>query len=169
MDEYLGNLMSASRTGLHWLAVQGALTLPDVCGALGYPNGRASGPRYRHWWDANMPSGYADHMPGERAYAFRNSLLHQGSARHERRPHDRIVLMEPRPDGNIVHLGTHINGESVAHVIYAPFLVRDVVIAARMWLDERRSDATVNRNLERFARRHPDGLDGVIVGTAVIA
>lgn len=168
MDEYIDEILRAVNGGLYSLAVVGALTIPDICGALGYPNGRADGRRYRHWWDENLPE-YADHMPGDRAYAFRNSLLHQGSAVHERREGDRIILMEPRSDGSIVHRGTHvISATEVAHIMFIPMLVSDIVTAARTWLNAHAHDPIVAKNLGRFVRRREHGYSGVIVGAAVI-
>jgi len=55
MDEYFEELLRAIDTGLHSLAVSGALAVPDMLGALGPPNGLASGSRHRAWWKENSP------------------------------------------------------------------------------------------------------------------
>lgn len=167
MDDLLDQIEAASRAGLHYVALGAALGVPDICGALGAPNGRADGPRYRKWWDANLPE-YGPWLPGERAYAFRNSLLHQGSMRHERRPTDRILVCEPgeRFQGHQVTMDRS-DGERV-HIFGAVELVADIVQAAREWSEAHRDDDLVVKNLDRFVRRHPDGVSPFVIGSAVI-
>ncbi len=59
--------------GLYFLALHGALTLPDICGALESDTGTASGAKYKAWLRANVPGLASD---AELIYGLRCSLLH---------------------------------------------------------------------------------------------
>lgn len=78
MDELIAQIRQASASGLYYLALLGALTLPDICGALNSENGRASGPKYRDWLRKYIPE-QADEA--DDIYGPRCSLLHQGQAK----------------------------------------------------------------------------------------
>lgn len=167
MEDLLDDIEAASAAGLHYVALWSALTIPDFCGALGYPNGIATGPRYVKWWDANLPE-YLGHFPGERAWAFRCSMLHQGRALHSKWPRDRVLLMEPDTRGSRMHCVQIDAGTERARILYIPELVRDLVTAARSWLAARDNDSVVQKNLDRFVRRRPDGVAPYVVGIPLI-
>jgi hypothetical protein len=75
MNEILRQIRAASATGLYFLALFCALTLPDICGALESENGQASGSKYKAWLRANVPEQATD---ADLIYGLRCSLLHQG-------------------------------------------------------------------------------------------
>jgi hypothetical protein len=75
--ELITQVRAAAEHGLYYVALFGVLALPDICGALGSENGRASGAKYRDWLSRYV-SDYADHA-GE-IYGLRCSILHQGQA-----------------------------------------------------------------------------------------
>ena len=77
MGEVIRQIRVASAQGLYYLALYGALTLPDICGALESQNGRSSGPKYKAWLRANVPGQAAE---AEQIYGLRCSLMHQGRA-----------------------------------------------------------------------------------------
>lgn len=65
-----------------------ALTLPDLCGAIAYPDIEHSGPRYKHWFNENLSDLNKTIIGGEEVvfltasdcWALRCSLLHAGTA-----------------------------------------------------------------------------------------
>lgn len=77
MEELIAQIRLASAAGLYYLALLGALTLPDICGALSANDGKASASKYKDWLRQNVPE-QAD-QAGE-IYGLRCSLLHQGRA-----------------------------------------------------------------------------------------
>lgn len=72
---------------LYFVALSSALTLPDICGKVAYPDERSSRKRYISWYEEeigkyeknpndkeNMP-----YLSGEIIYSLRCSLLHEGN------------------------------------------------------------------------------------------
>jgi hypothetical protein len=63
-----------------------ALTLPDICGKIAYPNVKRNGERYAKWFDEYItkkkyPECYPeDHkFNGKKFWKLRNAFLHEGS------------------------------------------------------------------------------------------
>src|SRR5947207_12791542 len=77
MEEMIRQIRAASAAGLYYLALFGALALPDICGAVASDNGRASGSKYKTWVRDNVPTHAAQ---ADLIYGLRCSLLHQGQA-----------------------------------------------------------------------------------------
>ena len=55
VEEMIRQIRLASTHGLYYLALLGALSLPDICGALASDNGKATGPKYKDWLRKNVP------------------------------------------------------------------------------------------------------------------
>jgi hypothetical protein len=77
MDEIIRQIRAASEAGLYFMALFGALVLPDMCAALASDNGSTSGPKYRAWLKTYVPEEAAD---ADLIWGVRCSLLHQGRA-----------------------------------------------------------------------------------------
>ena len=167
VDDFLDEIEAALAARLYLVALRSALAVPDICGALGHPSGRATGPRYKAWFEENVPE-YREYLSGERCYAFRNSLLHQGSARHERRRDDRIIFVQPGL-GVFIHRARVVIGEGVQVVVLdLPTFVQDVIRASRSWLQSKSTDRLVWSNRLNQVQRYPNGLAPYIEGAPVI-
>ena len=79
--------------GLYFLALHGALTLPDICGALESDTGTASGAKYKAWLRANVPGLASD---AELIYGLRCSLLLRSDLLNTV-GRKRFELLTPRP------------------------------------------------------------------------
>src|SRR3954453_16025202 len=77
MDELIRQIRAATEAGFYYLALMGALMLPDICGAHASDNGRATASKFRDWLAANVSEQATD---AAAIYGLRCSLLHQGSA-----------------------------------------------------------------------------------------
>ena len=163
MAELIAQIRAAAAMGLHYLALMGALSLPDVCGALASANGKASGPKYKDWLRANVPeqAGSADAI-----YGLRCSLLHQGRAL----PHGSVfpIAFTFPPSVQLHNLSTVVNGQQVGWMS-VPVFVEEVTRGAERWLAQHGMTNTVQRNLEQFARYRPEGLPPHVAGAPVIA
>jgi hypothetical protein len=175
MLDLLAQTKSALEAGAYMPALMTTLTVPDICGALGSDDGRASGSKYRawlvDWFKLNAGTPYAAAIEADaaaRLYAFRCSLLHQGSS-HPRGLGMRIAFIEPAPGAPQLHnLSTDVNGDVVGW-ISIPSFVDEMADAASRWWSAYGQTKTIIRNLERYARRRPDGLAPHVVGAAVVA
>lgn len=81
------DIRKALENDLYLVALSSALTLPDICGKVAYPDESSSRKRYISWYDEeigkyeknpedkeNMP-----YLSGEVIYSLRCSLLHEGN------------------------------------------------------------------------------------------
>lgn len=81
------DIRKALENDLYLVALSSALTLPDICGKVAYPDESSSRKRYIYWYDEeigkyeknpedkeNMP-----YLSGEVIYSLRCSLLHEGN------------------------------------------------------------------------------------------
>ena len=163
MDELIREIRAALAAGLYYLALHGGLALPDICGALGSDDGKASAAKYKDWLRANVPSEAVD---GELIYGLRCSLLHQGRAY----PHGGVfpIAFTYSPGGGIHNLSTEVNGERVGWVDTAIF-IGEMTEGAESWLRTFENTKTVKGNLDKFARLRLEGLPPHVVGMPVIA
>lgn len=158
-------IRAASVAGLYYLALFGALTLPDICGALAASDGKASKTSYIAWLRYNVPEQAAD---ADQLYGLRCSLLHQGRAL----PHGGtfpIACMFPSPGAGQLHsLSTEVNGDRVGW-LSIPMFVDEVTRGTEKWFRTFGTTETVTRNMEKFARVRPEGLPPHVAGSPVIA
>lgn len=162
MEEFIRQIRLASGAGLYYLALWGALTLPDICGALGSENGRATGPKYKAWIEEFIPAlkdGAAD------IYGLRCSMLHQGRAA----PHGGdtpVAFMAPgAPQIHLLTTET-TDGDRINWLSIEMF-VGEVTEAAERWYVEFGDTQRVRRNFEKFARLRPEGLDRHVEGPVI--
>jgi len=170
-------------SGLYFLSLYSALTIPDIAGALSSENGEASGAKYAAWFEqwvrprffetilSSVPLEHRQFinpienpLTGEACYRFRCSLLHQGSSQHPKSPFSRIMFIEPGSTTNVIHYG-QMND---ALCIDLNLFCREMIAGTRLWLKQAAQDANYIKNYEKFARRHAQGLEPYIVGVPVI-
>lgn len=169
--------------GAYYLSLFGALAIPDIAGALGSEDGKASRRNYAAWYDSWVRPRFAEAvlaavperdrsyvkdmespLSGEACYRFRCSLLHQGSSQHPKSPFSRIIFIEPGATTNVIHY-EQLND---ALCIDINLFCREVTSGARLWLKEAEDEPLYQKNYERFARRRADGLAPYISGVPVI-
>ena len=154
MDELIRQIRLASQAGLYYLALFGALALPDICGALASDDGKASGPKYIEWLREYVPQQAGD---AELIYGLRCSLLHQGRAL----PHGGafpIAFTFPALSGVTLHNLSTLVGDDRVGWTSIPAFVDEVTTGVEGWLEQFGNTTTVTRNLGKFARLRPDGL-----------
>lgn len=163
MIELLDQIDLASDSSVYYLALQGALTVPDIAGALGRPSGEASGQSYRRWAQENL-SRWSDEEDAWTLWNFRCAVLHQNrGAIPERFGGHRLVFAEPAPGQPLYFHGMTLYppGNTEAWVfIDLPSFCREITDAARAWLARNQDNPIVSANLEASIKRHPDGWQG---------
>lgn len=164
MEDYLQQVEAAVEAQLYFLAITGALTVPDICAASEADDGRTSGALFIAWCDQWLTPLYTRTirgettvlLPGDDVWKLRCAFLHQGRLQDERLTHDRVVFVEPIR-GWRVHRNLE-RGRALQLGVLE--FVADVVEVARAWRRAKAGDETVERNLARFVQRHPDGAFG---------
>jgi hypothetical protein len=135
MDECFQQILSAAESDAFYLALFGALAVPDVCAGMEAEDGRATGERYRAWFDTWAAPKYAIGPNGEvsfngqDAYQFRCSMLHQGTTQHAESRYARVLFVPRGRSSNVFHN----NVLNDALNLDIPMFCRDVVDAATAW------------------------------------
>lgn len=175
MLEILDQVETAIAAGAYMPALMVTLTLPDICGAVSSDNGRASGSKYRswlvQWFELNAGTSVASAIGAPEAaelYAFRCSLLHQGSARPSGGV-TRLAFIEPAPGAPQLHNLSTVVGDDQIGWISVPMFADEMRDAVSRWWRAFGDTTTVQRNYERYARRRPEGLPPHVTGSPVIA
>lgn len=164
MYDLIKQIRSASEARLYYVALFSALTLPDICGALESNDGQASKRKFIDWFDAHITPRYNSFIDGETCYYYRCSMLHQGSAQLSRGRYSRIIFVEPRQPGIVLHNNVINDALNIDVHIFC----MDICEAAERWWQSAAEQANVAANLSRFIKRHPNGLPPYIVGLPVI-
>jgi hypothetical protein len=173
MDDLLDQIDAACQhANLYFLALGGALMVPDIAGAVDAADGRATGARYVAWFDqwaspAFPPAGAHGHqvatLTGQRCYWFRCALLHQGQTAQPDPAIDRILFIEPG-GANLFHLnvfGTVLN-------LDVRLFCTSITAAARTWIAASKGTQPFDANMARLIRRYPAGWPPVVAGATVI-
>lgn len=165
VEEMIRQIRAASGAGLYYLALFGALTLPDICGALADSRGSSTPATYKAWLRAYVPEQASS---ADEIYGLRGSLLHQGRMLPHG-GHFPIVSVVPSPGMPQLHnLSTIADGQQVGW-LSIPLFVDEVTRGAESWFGQFRTSQTVIRNMEKFVRIRPEGLPPHVVGAPVIA
>jgi hypothetical protein len=166
LDDFLEKVRRAVFSDLYLIALAGALTVPDICGALEAPDGKARPKQYAAWYDANVVPGHGPtHMDGDTCYWFRCGFLHQGRVEHPKSPYNRILFAEPSPSAPMQQ---HMWEVEDALCIDVRFFCMDLIHAAHEWQERVRGTQPFETNRSRFISRHADGLTPYLSGHPVI-
>ena len=169
MRDLLGQIETALDANLYYLALFGALSIPDICGAVDSEDGTANRSKYIPWFDEYIGPKYRYgsqiFLNGEDCYYFRCSLLHQGSTQHPRSTYARVIFVEPSATANVLHR----NVSNAALNIDVRIFCKDIIAGAVEWLDKVEGTERYKKNMEKFIQRYPQGLPPYIGGVPVIS
>src|SRR5688572_25497386 len=77
--------------------------VPDMCGAMGSPDGRTSPDRYVDWFDQHVAPAYGGFVTGQDCYGLRCSMLHQARFEPHKGSYSRVLFIEPGTSGILMH------------------------------------------------------------------
>jgi hypothetical protein len=163
----LDQIDSSSSGGNFFVALIASLAVPDICGAMESPNGKASPAAYMSWFDSWVSSAYITNgtplIDGTTCYYYRCAALHQARAQHPKLGYSRIIFIEPG-HGLVMHRNVLNDVLNIDVRIFCS----DITHGARQWLDQRGLHSLVRKNLSESMQRYPNGLPPFIVGIPVI-
>lgn len=162
MEELLEQIEKSVENGSYLLSLFVALSLPDICGSLESSNGRASGNRYKAWFNKWVAPKYDGQLTGEQCYAYRCGVLHQGRSSHEQLGYSKIIFIEPSPNRVL-----HRNTLNDAYNIDLGIFCNDITSAVREWLSSVSSNIHFQNNYPDFLKRYEQGIPPYIVGMPV--
>lgn len=158
MESLFVEIRKALEAELWTLALNGALVLPDICGALASPDGIARGVHYKAWFEEYMGADYPMLDPQD-CWELRCGLLHQGRAATGN--YDRILFTAPPM---VMHNNRLNNGLNIDIGIFCD----DLVNAAERWYHVSRAIEPVKSNADLLMRWHPNGYSPYIEGYPVL-
>ena len=166
---YLEELLRQIEAGagdhrFYYLALMGALALPDICAGLAAPDGLTTAQRYQDWYAAYAANKFS-FLSAEDCYRFRCSMLHQGRTMHPKGSFSRIIFIEPQATSNIFHMNILHDALNIDILWFC----RDMVASARKWLTDVQDTEPFMTNYASFVRRYPNGFPPYIVGFPVIS
>ena len=171
MHTLISQTRKAVKSELYYLALMSALAIPDVAGALGAENGRATGERYATWYEKWARPRLAENrgrenpLSGQSCYGFRCALLHQGRSQRQNDPYSNIMFIEPGHPNYSIHYC--LIGDN-ALLIQLDEFVEEVLQGCELWLASVEGTDPFENNYSLFARRRPQGLTPYVVGVPVI-
>lgn len=162
MEELIREIQAAHASGLYYLALSSALTLPDICAALGTTNGETSRKRYEEWYRSNVvPPQFAD-LTAEECYEFRCNVLHQASSRskitngryhqiifYAAKPREKV----PRISGKVIHPPT-----GNYKLIDIGIFIGTILDATNKWWTKNQTSPVVTQNSGQLLRCFPKGI-----------
>lgn len=162
MNELLEQIENSINSGNYLLGLYVSLSLPDICGALESDDGRASGKKYKAWFDKWVSPKYEGRLNGEQCYSYRCGVIHQGRSAHEKLGYSRIIFLEPSLNRTF-----HNNVLNDAYNIDLKIFCTDIVSSVREWLESIKEDENYIENNKHLMKRHEDGIAPYIGGIPV--
>jgi hypothetical protein len=160
LEEKIYNFTDAVRKSLEnknwYAALTLALTLPDICGRLEFPN-KNSSKRFIHWFNDYLLDKYTRNniwgthvfLNGEDAYALRCAYPHQGEVNIEEQWIRKVIsefsFVAP-PENSIVHCNQHNNLLQLQVDIFC----LDVCNAIEKWVDDVSNDQEIQKRAEKL-------------------
>lgn len=164
MQEYLNQLRQASNAHIYFVALSGALMIPDMCSGMETADGVTTGQLYKAWVDQHITPRISM-LSGEDCWGLRCSLLHQGRMTPHVGRYDRVLFIEPGGYGGVLH-NNNISG---ALNIDVAIFVETMINAAEQWLAVNESNPNYINNSDKYMQKYPNGLPPYIVGVPVIS
>lgn len=174
MRELITQIENGLEHDLYLLSLYSALTLPDICGAIGSNNGEATGQKYKEWYSKYVFEKYSL-IDADTCYNFRCKALHQ-SLTESKRPSDDysfIAFAEPQPKntGNIVSIQigkSEIDGKVGPKSIDVVKFILAIIEGTKEWMEEHNGTEPYDLNISKTINRHPEGLTDLIEGVTYI-
>jgi hypothetical protein len=169
MREFFDQVAASADANLYFVALFGALSIPDICAALDSEDGRTDSIRYKAWFDTFVAPRYTvgpnqdPSFSGEDAWGLRCSIMHQGTTQPHKGMYSRVLFVEPG-HGFVMHN----NVMNDALNLDVRLFCSDVVVGARAWLAKAEGTALYQKNYPSFLQRYADGFPPYIVGVPVL-
>jgi hypothetical protein len=171
LEQLLGEVRCALTLKLWMVSLATALTLPDICAALGSADGTTSKARYIEWFDRWVALKYSARFNGTECYSYRCRLLHQGisGATPSRTPkageassrYERIIFVDPSSSSY------HSISDRRALILDIPQFVGDIISSVESWRETVRGTQPFETTAQDLFRKHPQGIAPYIGGGAV--
>lgn len=162
MEELLKEIEKGLEVGLYQTALSMTLCLPDICGALESENGRASGEKYKAWFNEYIEKTKIGRITADDCYYFRCSFLHQYTTEHNKSNYEKIIFLEPNDT-----ISMHNNVLEGALNIDINIFCISIIEAVIRWKSLKQETEEYIKNYDKTFKKHPNGISPYIVGIPV--
>jgi hypothetical protein len=162
LHHLLNEINKAATSGLPFLAVAMAVALPDICVSLASQDGQSDGIRYRQWCKENLGSEF-NYVTSDDLWSVRCGVLHNGRFGEPDHSVAKVIFM---PSGANTFTNSKI-GDAYLYSIVE--FCKSFTKTVAEWFEKNKNDATVQSNLSRLMRWHPNGIAPYVTGSPVLA
>lgn len=156
----LDEINSAIKAKLYYSAISVCLTLPHICSALEREDGRGERDGYYSWYRRYIVN--CKYLTAEDAFSFRCGVLHQGRFGDLSHSVSRVFFIE---DGPIMASNNLIND---MYFHSAGDFCAQFADAVLKWWSDVKDNPTVEKNLSKLVKYHPNGIAPIALGILVI-
>jgi hypothetical protein len=160
----ISQIMIAVENGLHLIAVNMAVALPDICAALRSENGETTGRKYQNWCNENLPKEKFSYLSPSDLYRMRCTALHTGRYGGGMDTVARVIFSIPNPQGN-TFTDCRLNDAYFYSVVD---FCRNLCQATAVWYENHKHDPIVVANSARMVQYHMNGIAPYVSGSPVI-
>lgn len=146
MQILIYELKKATENNLWFLAINIALTVPDICSALESENGQTDGDKYRNWVNKYLVHKYNGFITGDDIWKLRCASLHQGKFNHDNPRFNKVIFQVPF-NGNSGGMHNNIIGGTLQ--LNAMIFVTDIINSYEEWLINNKENSFIQTNLEK--------------------
>lgn len=167
MEFLLTEIEKALDAGLYFVALQSALTLPDICSLLESNDTHSSGDKYSRWFDDNVGRPNQLMFTGKNCWNYRCSCLHSGQSEAKDakgKGYSRVFFLVPGKTTVLMHDNVINDMYNIDIVTFCNQMIEGV----RKWEKVAKETELFQRKYELLMRVRPDGFPPYIVGTPVI-
>ncbi len=152
-------LQNAATHQNYYASLTMALTLPDICSKLQYPEEKNTGTRYSKWFDKYMLRRYQKRIGYEKTlhtflsgmdcYALRCSFLHQFETditqQRARQVLENFIFVQPQVLGEV-----HMNQTNNQLQLQVDIFCIDILLSVESWLEDHKKDEAINERAENL-------------------
>lgn len=164
MDMIVLEVERAIDAGFPYLGLVVALTLPDICAALGSPGGKTDPQKYKDWFTNNLADRYPS-LTCDDIWSLRNGVVHQGRFGHEKMQYSRILFTLPEARGNVYHNNIVDDALNLDAITFC----KDMCCAVQTWYAANKDKPEVAANYPNLVQFRPAGFPPYMVGMPIIA
>lgn len=153
ISAYINDIHKSLDNGIYHGALTIALTLPDICSKLQYPDTN-TGVRYPDWFASYVKDRYTSFIGPDTvkhvfldendAYALRCAFLHQGETNIEKQRARKVLtnfVFIPPLNGNFIHC----NKSNSTLQLQKDIFCLDIISGVKQWLKDNKESEDINQ------------------------
>lgn len=170
MKLLLEEIRATVDAGIHSTALISALSVPDACGKIEYPD-QGNGERYKNWYKEFVEGRRvrASGLSGEIVWAMRNQILHENVSSLKKFGYDHVIFtgagLSPITMHDIVMM--EFDNKSALCLSF-DIVIDEIIDGALAWIEACENDPRKKIAISNFLDQRGDGLGNFIKGMSIM-